>query len=135
MKSLHYLFAALLLLVSLNASAAMEINTPGVRAVKAQMQMRHAQLMPYYTSGAVGLDMGGGIVLRDIESVPLAARQKLQRLVVAENLDRDRLYAEVANANAHPEWQSAMRSAFAPRWISNAQHGWWIMSDHGWIQK
>lgn len=134
MKLLRYL-SVLLLAVSLNAAADIEVNTPGVRAVEAQMQMRHAQLMPYYTSGAVGLNTDGSIVLRDIESVPLAARQKLQRLVDAENQDRDRLYAEIANANAHPEWQSAVRSAFAPRWINYAQHGWWIMSDHGWIQK
>jgi len=135
MKPLNYLFVALLLLVSLNSAADIEVNTPGVRSVTAQMQMRHAQLLPYYTSGAVGLNTDGSIVLRDIESVPLAARQKLQRLVEAENLDRNRLYSEIANANAHPEWQSAIRAAFAPRWISNAQRGWWMMSDHGWIQK
>ena len=128
-------FAALLLLVSLKASADIEVNTPGVRSITAQMQMRHVQLLPYFTSGAVGLNTDGSIVLRDIESVPLAARQKLQRLVDAENLDRDNLYAEIANANAHPEWRSAVRSAFAPRWLNYAQHGWWIMSDKGWIQK
>ena len=134
MKSLNYVFAALLL-VSLPAAADIEINTSGVRAVKAQMQMRHAQLLPYYTSGAVGLNTDGSIVLRDIQSVPLAARQKLQRLVEAENTDRDRLYAEIANASAHPEWQADIRTAFAPRWLNYAQHDWWIMSDKGWIQK
>ncbi len=135
MKPLNYVFAALLLLASLNATADIQVNTPGVRSVTAQMRMRHAQLYPYYTSGAVGLNTDGSIVLRDIESVPLAVRHKLQKLVDAENLDRGRLYSEIANANAHPEWQSAIRTAFAPRWINNAQHGWWIMSDEGWIQK
>ncbi len=127
----------LALVVSFNACAMadIEVNTPGVKAVEVRIQARHAQLLPYYASGAVGLNMDGTIVLRDIASVPLAARKHLNALVNAENQDRDALYAEIANANAHPEWQSEIRKAFAPRWIAHAQRGWWVMSDSGWIQK
>ena len=127
----------LALVVSFNACAMgdIEVNTPGVKAVETRIQARHAQLLPYYASGAVGLNMDGTIVLRDIASVPLAARKRLNELVNAENRDRDALYAEIANANAHPEWQSEIRNAFAPRWIAHAQRGWWVMSDNGWIQK
>lgn len=137
MKLFNYLFALILLAATLDvyAAADIEVNTPAVRAVKARMQTRHAQLLPYYTSGAVGINTDGTIVLRDEASVPLAARHKLHDLVDAENLDRDALYAEIANANAHPEWQSAVQNVFAPRWIKFAQRNWWIMSDRGWIQK
>ena len=117
------------------AAVNIEIDTPAVRAVTAQMQMRHPQLAAYYASGAVGLGLDGNIVLRDEASVPLAMRRKLRALVDAENLDRDKLYAEIANANAHPEWQSSIRTVFAPRWLKYAQRGWWIMSDEGWVQK
>ncbi len=132
------LFAYLLLLaLSFNACALenIQFDTPSVRAVEARMKSRHAELLPYYVSGAVGLNLDGTIVLRDIASVPLAARKHLNELVNAENKDRESLYAEIANANAHPEWQSQIRNAFAPRWIAHAQRGWWVMSDDGWIQK
>ena len=137
-KSLvKHLIALFALVAALNAFAAadIEVNTPGVQAVKARMQARHAQLLPYYASGAVGLNLDGTIVLRDIASVPLAARQGLNMLVDAENQDRDALYAEIANANGHPEWQAEIRSTFAQRWIQHAHGGWWVMSGSGWVQK
>ncbi len=137
-KSLvKHLIALFALVAALNAFAAadLEVNTPGVQAVKARMQARHAQLLPYYVSGAVGLNLDGTIVLRDIASVPLAARQGLNMLVDAENQDRDALYAEIANANGHPEWQTEIRSTFAQRWIQHAHGGWWVMSGSGWVQK
>ena len=132
------LFAYLLFLaLSFNACAmgSIQFDAPGVRAVEARIKSRHAELLPYYVSGAVGLNLDGTIVLRDIASVPLAARKHLNELVNAENKDREILYAEIANANAHPEWQPQIRKAFAPRWIAHAQRGWWVMSDDGWIQK
>ena len=135
--SLRKYLALFLLIMSFNACAMADIaiNTPGVKAVEARIQARHAELLPYYASGAVGLNMDGTIVLRDIASVPMGARKHLNELVNAENQDRDVLYAEIANANAHPEWQPQIKKAFAPRWIAHAQRGWWVMSDSGWVQK
>jgi hypothetical protein len=137
MNLLKYLIALFALTAALNAFAAadIEVNTPGVNAIKSSMQSRHAQLAGYYASGAVGLTLDGMIELRDAASVPLAARQPLSALVAAENRDRGALYAEIANANGHPEWQTEIRSTFAQRWIQRAQPGWWVMSDKGWIQK
>jgi len=129
--------AMLTLLAALNvyAAADIEVNTPAVNAIKASMQQRHAQLANYYASGAVGLTMDGMVALRDPGAVPLAARQSVNALVAAENQDRDALYAEIANANAHPEWQAEIRNTFAQRWIQRAQRGWWVMSNNGWVQK
>ena len=134
---LKSLLALISLLTALNvfAAADLEVNTPGVNAIKASMQARHAQLAAYYASGAVGLTADGMIELRDAGSVPLAARQTVNALVAAENQDRDALYAEIANANAHPEWKAEIRSTFAQRWIQRAQRGWWVMSGNGWTQK
>lgn len=134
---LKYAFALFCLVFALNVQAAadLEVNTPGINAIKASMQARHAQLADYYASGAVGLSMDGMIALRDPGSVPLASRQAVKALIAAENQDRDALYAEIANANAHPEWKSEIRSTFAQRWIQRAQRGWWVMSDNGWVQK
>ncbi|MDD4930354.1 MAG: YdbL family protein [Gallionella sp.] len=136
-KLLRYTTAMLTLTVSLNVMAAadLEVNTPGVNAIKSSMQARHAQLSAYYASGAVGLTADGMIALRDASAVPMAARQSVNALVAAENQDRGALYAEIANANAHPEWQAEIRSTFGQRWIQRAQPGWWVQSNGGWMQK
>jgi hypothetical protein len=137
MRLIKCLFALFFILAMLPAQAdvQLDVNTPGVQAIKMRMQVRHGQLAAYYSSGAVGLNMDGSISLRDEASVPLAARKPLSVLVEAENTDRERLYSEIANANGHPEWHNEIRRVFAPRWLNFAQRGWWMMSDRGWIQK
>lgn len=132
-----WLVSLLAILFSLNgyAAADLDINTPGVHAIQQSMQVRHAQLSVYLDSGAVGLSMDGMVELRDAGSVPLAARQTVNALVAAENQDRDALYAEIANANGHPEWKAEIRNTFALRWVQRAHRGWWVMSNNGWIQK
>jgi len=126
---------ALMVVFNVHAAADIEVNTPGVNAIKNSMQTRHGQLSAYYASGAVGLTMDGMIAVRDAGSVPLAARQTVNALVAAENQDRSALYAEIANANGHPEWQAEIRTTFAQRWVQRAQRGWWVLSNDGWSQK
>ena len=138
MKSLiKFLVLMVALTSALNvfAAADIEINTPGVNAIKQSMQARHAQLAGYFASGAVGLTEDGMIALRDAGAVPLAQRQGVQGLVNADNQDRNALYAEIAKANGHPEWQTEIRSTFAQRWIQRAQPGWWIQGGGAWKQR
>ena len=112
---LKFLVAIVALTAALNvfAAADLEVNTPGVNAIKQSMQARHVQLAAHYASGAVGLTADGMVALRDAGAVPLAQRQAVNALVTAENNDRNALYAEIANANGHPEWQAEIRSTFA----------------------
>ena len=136
MKPIRFFVSLFALAFALNAFAVdLEINTPGVNAIKQSMQARHAQLAPYYASGAVGVASDGMIALRDAGAVPLPQRQAVNALVAAENRDRNALYAEIANANGHPEWQAEIRSTFAQRWMQRAQPGWWVQSGGGWSQK
>ncbi|MDO8465040.1 MAG: YdbL family protein [Gallionella sp.] len=138
MKSMIKFFIALIALTAaLNvfAVADLEVNTPGINAIKQSMQARHAQLAAHYGNGAVGLTADGLVALRDAGAVPLAQRQAVNALVAAENNDRNALYAEIANANGHPEWQAEIRSTFAQRWIQRAQPGWWVQSGGAWKQK
>lgn len=136
-KFVKYLIGLIALVAALNvfAGADLEVNTPGVNAIKQSMQARHAQLAGFYASGAVGITSDGMIAVRDASAVPLAARQSVNALVAAENQDRNALYAEIANANGHPEWQSEIRSTFAQRWVQRAQAGWWVQQGGGWSQK
>ncbi|RFC37298.1 MAG: hypothetical protein DID92_2727743274 [Candidatus Nitrotoga sp. SPKER] len=134
---IKFYFAILVLCASTAASAQVniEVNTPGVVALKQSMQARHAQLAEFYSSGAVGLTSDGMVALRDANAVPMAARQKANGLVAAENQDRKSLYAEIARANAHPEWEGDIRNTFAQRWIQRAQAGWWVQSGGSWSKK
>ncbi|WP_035384300.1 YdbL family protein [Ferriphaselus sp. R-1] len=126
---------ALCLSTAALAQADLEVNTPGVAALKQSMQARHAQLAGLYASGAVGLTADGLVAVHDASAVPLAQRQAVNSLVAAENQDRTSLYAEIARANGHPEWQTEIRSTFAQRWIQRAQAGWWVQSGGTWSKK
>ena len=131
-------FLSLLLLLCLSmevlAEADLKVSTPGIVALKQAMHERHLQLRPFMESGAVGLTSEGTVALRDAAIVPLAKRQELNALVAAENQDRIALYAEIANANGHPEWQAEIRSTFAARWTQRAHPGWWVQRGTKWEQ-
>lgn len=136
-RLLKYYLAILALCFSVTAMAQadLEVNTPGIVALKQSMQARHAQLAGLYASGAVGLTADGLIAVHDASAVPLAQRQAVNGLVAAENQDRNGLYAEIARANGHPEWLAEIRSTFAQRWIQRAQVGWWVQSGSAWSKK
>jgi uncharacterized protein YdbL (DUF1318 family) len=119
-----------------HAEADLSINTPAIRQLQADMEKRHKELAPYYTSGAVGMTRNGEIDIRDQKLVPLQDRNQVKKLVARENQDRSALYAEIARANGHPEWEADIRQTFARRWVSNAPGGWWYQdAGGGWKQK
>lgn len=118
------------------AAADLSIDTPAIRQLTASMESRHRTLAPYYASGAVGMTNNGEITVRDQKLVPLAERNSVRNLVAEENRDRSALYAEMARANGHPEWEGEIRATFARRWVDNARGGWWYMDAGGaWKQK
>jgi uncharacterized protein YdbL (DUF1318 family) len=118
------------------AQANLDIDTPAIRNLTGSMQQRHAQLMPHYASGAVGVTRDGLVALRDAGAVPLAQRAQVNALVGSENQDRVALYREIARANGHPEWESDIRAKFGERWVAKAQSGWWVQDATGaWKKK
>ncbi len=119
------------------ASAAdFEASTPAIAKLKQSMHQRHSQLISHYNSGAIGLTHDGLIALRDANAVPLAARQSVNALIIAENQDRNTLYREIARANNHSEWEGNIRSTFSQRWITSAKPGWWYQqADGSWRRK
>jgi len=111
------------------------IATPAITALRAAMAARHAQIKAHYDSGAIGMQADGLIALRDPKPIALDARNLVKKLVADENRDRNRLYAEVAQANGHPEWEPDIRRTFAAAWVENAPAGWWYQSGGIWSQK
>ena len=118
------------------AQADIDVSSPAIRALTASMKARNADLEPFLDSGAIGLTSDGLVELRDVNSVPLADRNRARKLVGDENADRNALYSEIANANSHPDWESDIRSTFAQRWIANAHAGWYYKKGSGdWVRK
>jgi uncharacterized protein YdbL (DUF1318 family) len=118
------------------ANANLDISSPEIRAVTGSMQKRFGQLEKYFTSGAVGLTADGLIELRDQNAVPLAERATAKRLVSEDNNDRQTLYAQIAKANGHPEWEGDIRKTFARRWVERgAKPGWYYQDGGSWKQK
>lgn len=113
-----------------------DISSPTVQQIKASMEARHGSLAAHYASGAVGLTGDGMVAVRDANSIPLAERNNVKKLVADENADRGNLYREIAVANGHPEWEADIRKTFAARWVAKAQGGWYYQDSSGsWVQK
>ncbi len=117
------------------AEANLNINSPAILDIQNKMKTRHESLKAYYDNGAIGLTENGLITVRDAKAVSLKDRNSVNGLVADENKDRSALYAEIARANGHPEWQTDIQTTFARRWISNATAGWWYQTSGNWQQK
>jgi uncharacterized protein YdbL (DUF1318 family) len=113
----------------------LDVSSAAIRQITDSMKARHAQLEKYYDAGAIGYTSDGLVEVRDANSIPLAERNSVRKSVADENHDRTALYAEIARANGHPEWQSDIRATFAKRWVANAKAGWYYNDGSGWKQK
>src|SRR5882672_4589361 len=136
----HLLFAAAgavldFVIPAAQAQVDLDVSTPEISAITASMESRHAQLAKYYGSGAVGLTEDGLVEVRDQNAIPLPERNTVRQLVADENRDRGALYAQIAKANGHPEWEADIRKTFATRWIAKAQGGWYYKQGGSWKQK
>ncbi len=119
------------------ASPNLEVSDPQIRAVTASMQQRFGALKKYFDAGVIGLTADGQVAVRDQNAIALADRAVVARLVTEDNRDRATLYAELAKANKHPEWEPDIRRTFARRWVERgAQAGWYYQDTGGkWVQK
>lgn len=116
------------------ADVDLSVNTPEIRQLRNAMRTRFGSLKPFYAKGTVGIKADGFLVTKG--AVPLKDRNKVNKLIAAENADRKKLYQAIANANGHPEWFAQIKSTFATRWVGNAQPGWWYQTSNGsWKQK
>lgn len=129
---------ALLKLIPAVAANELDINvaTPAINTLQANMAARHKVLEAFYRSGGIGFTANGLIGIHDASMIALKSRSEAQRLIAEENADRTELYQEIANANGQPEWEENIRQIFASRWIQRAQAGWWYQESNGkWKRK
>lgn len=120
-----------------HAQEATTVSNAAIRALKDQIGRRHAELLPYYQGGQVGITREGYLEVRDTGGLGLSQVAALKRLVDADNAARSRLYDEVARAlNLRPEQVPQVRQIFAKQWRDQAQGGWWVQTDDGqWNRK
>ena len=115
----------------------LNVSSPAITRITSSMAQRFGELQKFFASGAVGLTKDGNIDVRDLNAVALPDRATVKRLVSEDNADRAQLYAEIAKANNHPEWEADIRKSFAKRWVATcAQSGWYYQGEDGsWKQK
>jgi uncharacterized protein YdbL (DUF1318 family) len=116
---------------------ALNVSSPSITRITASMAQRFGELKKFFDSGAIGLTNDGKVDVRDLNAVGLADRATAKRLVAEDNADRAQLYAEIAKANNHPDWEADIRKSFARRWVeTGAQKGWYYQGEDGaWKQK
>lgn len=137
--SLSYMLAGAILNILIppaHAEANININTPAISALRKSLKARAGSLKAHYASGAVGLTSNANVQIRDQSVIPLKERNKVKKLVADENKERGALYAEIARANDHPEWEADIRSTFARVWVEEVAAGTWYQNAGGaWAQK
>ena len=117
--------------------ADINVTTPAIRALKESIQSRAESIRAYMDGGNIGISREGLLVVRTTEGLNLKDKAAVNRLVEAENHDRNSLYEEIARANNFPPERVAdIKTIFAGSWAKNARAGWWVQDDGGsWKQK
>ncbi|MFK7816281.1 MAG: YdbL family protein [Gammaproteobacteria bacterium] len=125
-----------LLISPAHAEADININTPAIGALRNSLKARAGFLKTYYASGAIGLTANANVQIRDQSLISLKERNQVKKLVADENKERGALYAEIARANDHPEWEAEIRSTFSRVWVEEVAAGTWYQNADGdWVQK
>ena len=119
------------------ATPNLRIHTPAIDAIHARMRKRFQQsLRTLLDKGVIGFTQDGLVQIRSLSAAPLPMRAEVKSVVAAENGDRNRLYAEIAKANGHPDWEKQIRRTFAAQWINRAHAGWYYRDSSGtWKRK
>lgn len=115
-----------------------EITNPAIRKIIESRAARYNQLAQYLDQGVLGEGNTGLLEVRSLESLTdLKARADVQRLVKAENADREELYKEIAAAkNVDLAQLPKIRETYAATLRGNAKPGQWIQQPDGsWVKK
>ncbi len=118
--------------------AAPEISNPAIRKIIDSRADRLEALQELKATGVIGESKQALVVVRNLEAVTsLRERATVQRLVKAENADREQLFKEIAAAkNVDLAQLPRIRSTYAATLRAKARPGDWIeLPDGTWKQK
>lgn len=120
------------------ATVKLDIANPLTITIRHSMQQRVSRLVKFYEPGVIGLLKNGDLGIHDASRLDkLATRQIVEKLIDAENNDRQALIAAVAVANSgRPPPVAEYRAMMTQKWISELKSGWWYQDGSGiWHQK
>jgi uncharacterized protein YdbL (DUF1318 family) len=118
--------------------AAPEVTSPAIRKIIDSRAARVGAIRPYKATGVVGENNKGLLEIRKLDALTdLKSRAEAQRLVAAENADREELFREIATAKkVDPSQLPKIRETYASTIREMASAGTWIqMPDGTWRQK
>jgi uncharacterized protein YdbL (DUF1318 family) len=115
-----------------------EISNPAIRKIIESRASRLQQVNEYKSLGVIGENNEANLEVRSLDSLSdLKARAEVQKLVRAENADREQLFREMAVAkNVDSSQIPQIRTTYASTIRESARPGDWIqMPDGSWKQK
>ncbi len=99
------------------AEDATTVSNPAIRALKAKMKARFAQMKPFYKKGMLSEGGNGYVSLGNTQGLGLKDKRDLKALVDTENTARRTLYLEVAKAlKIDPNQVDKIAEIFAKEW-------------------
>lgn len=132
----------LAMLLAFSASAAepainLDIANPMTVTIHHSMQQRVSRLVKFYEPGVIGLLNNGNLGIHDASRLQkIATRQIVEKLIDADNNDRQAMIAAVAVAHNGRDRIEEFRGLMTRKWRQELQSGWWYQDDQGnWIQK
>lgn len=120
-----------------DAVAAPEISNPAIRKIIQSRSQRLAALNGHKSSGVLGENNEALVEVRSLDNLPLKERAAVQKLVKAENADRERMFKEIAAATGTDLSQlPQIRATYATTLRESARAGDWVQGPDGaWSQK
>lgn len=113
------------------------ITNPAIRRIIESRGSRVGELTRFKAAGAIGENNQALLEARDLQALSLQDRASAQRLIKAENDDREQMFKEIAAATgADPSTIPQIRTTYAETLRQNAKPGDWIQLPGGeWQQK
>ena len=115
----------------------LNLTTPVIRKLIDSMKSRNAKIMQFKDKGAIGETNDGMLSIREMDGLGGEEIRTVNRLLRAENNDREALYKELTAANKiDPADIDKVKSIFAKTLKLKAKPGHWYHDEKGnWTQK
>lgn len=115
-----------------------DMGTPPIIVTHHAMAQRFSRLIRFYEPGIMGVNNQGMVAIRPGagDKLTLTQRQIAEKLIDAENHDRDSMALAVADANGRRDAMPRIREQLTRHWQREMRSGWWIQNDQGeWGRK
>lgn len=114
-----------------------QITNPAIRKIIANRASRADQIRQHKSTGVLGESKDALLEIRSLDALSLKDRATVQKLVKAENTDRETMFKEIAAATGTDLSQlPQIRQTYAETLRAKAKVGDWIqLPDDSWKQK